>query len=99
MTELFQITLGAGSSITLSSSTVATAVPEPSTMAIASLGSLGMIGYGLRRRKARAPEPQPVNLMARMSHTASLDLPCKLVIFATAACDTAFRASYGSRAF
>ncbi len=28
------------------------AVPEPSTMAIAGLGALGMIGYGLRRRKA-----------------------------------------------
>ncbi len=29
-----------------------TAVPEPSAMAIAGLGALGMIGYGLRRRKA-----------------------------------------------
>jgi len=29
-----------------------TAVPEPSTMAIAGLGALGFIGYGLRRRKA-----------------------------------------------
>jgi len=29
-----------------------TVVPEPSTMAIAGLGALGMIGYGLRRRKA-----------------------------------------------
>jgi len=29
-----------------------TAVPEPSTMAIAGIGALGMIGYGLRRRKA-----------------------------------------------
>jgi len=27
------------------------AVPEPSTLAIAGLGALGMIGYGLRRRK------------------------------------------------
>ncbi len=26
--------------------------PEPSTFAIAGLGALGMIGYGLRRRKA-----------------------------------------------
>jgi len=26
--------------------------PEPSTLAIAGLGALGMIGYGLRRRKA-----------------------------------------------
>jgi len=29
-----------------------TSVPEPSTLAIAGLGALGMIGYGLRRRKA-----------------------------------------------
>jgi hypothetical protein len=28
------------------------AVPEPSTMALAGLGALGLIGYGLRRRKA-----------------------------------------------
>jgi hypothetical protein len=28
------------------------AVPEPSTMALAGLGALGFIGYGLRRRKA-----------------------------------------------
>jgi hypothetical protein len=28
-------------------------VPEPSTMAIAGLGAIGFIGYGLRRRKAR----------------------------------------------
>jgi hypothetical protein len=30
-----------------------TAVPEPSSIAVAGLGALGMIGYGLRRRKAR----------------------------------------------
>jgi len=35
-----------------SGNTTATVVPEPSTMAIAGLGALGMIGYGLRRRKA-----------------------------------------------
>jgi hypothetical protein len=29
-----------------------TAVPEPSTLAIAGLGGLGLIGFGLRRRKA-----------------------------------------------
>jgi hypothetical protein len=29
-----------------------TAVPEPSSLAIAGIGMLGMIGYGLRRRKA-----------------------------------------------
>jgi len=52
MTELYQITLGGNSSITLSGSTSVVPVPEPSTMAIAGLGALGMIGYGLRRRKA-----------------------------------------------
>jgi hypothetical protein len=31
----------------------AVAVPEPSTMAIAGLGAIGFIGYGLRRRKAK----------------------------------------------
>jgi len=32
--------------------TSTTAVPEPSSLAIAGLGALGMIGYGIRRRKA-----------------------------------------------
>jgi PEP-CTERM motif len=31
--------------------TPVTVVPEPSTMAIAGLGALGLIGYGIRRRK------------------------------------------------
>lgn len=36
------------------SATIATRpVPEPSTMALAFLGTLGFVGYGLRRRKAR----------------------------------------------
>jgi len=38
--------------INYSSSTTLSSVPEPSSMAIAGLGALGMIGYGLRRRKA-----------------------------------------------
>jgi hypothetical protein len=33
--------------------TSAVTAPEPSSLAIASLGGLGLIGYGLRRRKAR----------------------------------------------
>lgn len=39
--------------INYSSATTLTSVPvpEPSTMAIAGLGALDMIGYGLRRRK------------------------------------------------
>ena len=47
------LTLKAGDSGNINvngSTTVST--PEPSTMAIAGLGALGMIGYGLRRRKA-----------------------------------------------
>jgi hypothetical protein len=36
----------------VSSGDVLCTVPEPSTMAIAGLGGLGLIGYGLRRRKA-----------------------------------------------
>jgi len=35
-----------------SGDTYTSPVPEPSSMAIAGLGALGMIGYGLRRRKA-----------------------------------------------
>jgi len=31
---------------------IVTTIPEPSSLAIAGLGALGMIGYGLRRRKA-----------------------------------------------
>jgi len=44
---------GAGQiSISSDATTTFAAVPEPSSMAIAGLGALGMIGYGLRRRKA-----------------------------------------------
>jgi len=51
MTEDFQIVLGKGQSFTFSASTVAPN-PEPSSMAIAGIGALGLIGYGLRRRKS-----------------------------------------------
>jgi len=44
-TTSFQGELGTGAEFI-------TSVPEPSTLAIAGLGALGMIGYGLRRRKA-----------------------------------------------
>jgi len=54
------ITAQANTSISTTGDTTATPqvnstaiVPEPSTMAIAGLGALGMIGYGLRRRKAQ----------------------------------------------
>jgi hypothetical protein len=56
LTERYQITLGAGSQINFSSTTLLTKgpsfVPEPSRLAIAGLGALGFIGNGLRRRKA-----------------------------------------------
>jgi len=52
ITEYFAITLSPGSVINFSSSTTLTpAVPEPSSMAIAGLGALGLIGYGIRRRR------------------------------------------------
>jgi len=55
LTQTLAITLGHNDS---ASFTVVTnvfppsAVPEPSSLAIAGLGGLGMIGFGLRRRKA-----------------------------------------------
>jgi len=57
MGEVLQIQLNSfNDKLNYSSSTDLTntpvAVPEPSTMAIAGLGGLGMLGYGLRRRKA-----------------------------------------------
>jgi hypothetical protein len=53
LTEYFAITLSPGSIFNFSSSTTLTrVVPEPSTTALAGLGALGLIGYGLRRRKA-----------------------------------------------
>jgi PEP-CTERM motif len=52
ITEYFKITLNDHASMTLSSSTSVVTAPEPSSMAIAGIGALGMIGYGLRRRKA-----------------------------------------------
>jgi len=53
ITEQLKLTLGAnGGELNFSSNTTLSSVPEPSTMAIAGLGALGMIGYGLRRRKA-----------------------------------------------
>jgi hypothetical protein len=56
MAETIQVQLHTvGDSVNYSSSTqlTQTSTPEPSTMAIAGLGALGMIGYGLRRRKAK----------------------------------------------
>jgi len=56
ITETITIFLGAlNDQLNYSSSTTVTAVaavPEPSSIVLAGLGSLGIIGYGLRRRKA-----------------------------------------------
>ncbi len=57
VTETFAITLSGLSSINFSTSTILIAegiagTPEPSSLAIAGVGALGLIGFGLRRRKA-----------------------------------------------
>jgi len=51
ITEFFDLHLSTGSVFNFSSSTTLTSVPEPSSMAIAGLGALGLIGYGIRRRR------------------------------------------------
>ena len=51
VTEFLKITLGARSAFNFSASTTVSLVPEPSSLAIAGLGMLGMIGYGIRRRR------------------------------------------------
>jgi len=52
MTSVVDVTVGSGTVVNFTSNLVLTPTPEPSSMAIAGLGALGMIGYGLRRRKA-----------------------------------------------
>jgi hypothetical protein len=53
LTQELLVTLGANDSVTITINTAARPVPEPSTLGLAGLGALGLIGYGLRRRKAR----------------------------------------------
>jgi len=53
ITETFAITLGAHESINFSTSSILAPTPEPSTLAITAVCGLGLIGYGLRRRKAK----------------------------------------------
>jgi hypothetical protein len=56
MTLVIQETLTSGAVLTnrTQSQLAVPGVPEPSTMALAALGAMGFVGYGLRRRKARA---------------------------------------------
>lgn len=44
------VAFGTGPETTLETTVIASVVPEPSTLAIAGLGGLGFVGYGLRRR-------------------------------------------------
>jgi PEP-CTERM motif len=53
ITETFKITLGAHGSLNFSTSTTLTSsVPEPSGLLLGAIGIVGVLGYGLRRRKA-----------------------------------------------
>jgi hypothetical protein len=52
LTQVSNIRLTAGGIMNFSAHENLTPVPEPSTMAIAGLGALGLIGYGLLRRRA-----------------------------------------------
>jgi len=51
ITEYLCVTLAGNSSINFGGRTDLTPTPEPSSMAIAGLGALGLIGYGIRRRR------------------------------------------------
>jgi hypothetical protein len=54
LAQLVNISLtGSGDTAQFTATTNLTAIPEPSTMALACLGALGFIGYSLRRRKAQ----------------------------------------------
>jgi hypothetical protein len=51
ITQELVITLGGGDSVNFPITTNVTPTPEPSSMAIAGMGALGLIGYSLRGRK------------------------------------------------
>jgi len=51
MTQFFAIHLRHGAKIGFVTGTSLTLLPEPSSLAIAGLGALGLVGFGLRRRK------------------------------------------------
>jgi len=52
LTQDIKLALAPGKSGQITISSAVNAIPEPSTMALGGLGALGLIGYGLRRRKA-----------------------------------------------
>ena len=52
MVQLLTITLNGEGDTTNYSSSLTLTTPEPSSLVLAGLGGLGLIGYGLRRRKA-----------------------------------------------
>ncbi len=54
ITETFAITLSAGSQINFATNTSLSPVPEPASMTLAAMSAIGLVGYGLRRRNAKA---------------------------------------------
>lgn len=54
ITETFAITLGAGSQINFATNTTLSPVPEPASLTLAAMSAIGLVGYGLRRRKVNA---------------------------------------------
>jgi len=52
MTEYFKVTLGAGGKISFNTTSSLTLMPEPSSLAVAGLGAICLVGYGFRRRKS-----------------------------------------------
>ena len=53
MTEVVTIAINGPGTASFDYSADNTLVPEPSSLTLAVLGVLGLVGYGLRRRKAR----------------------------------------------
>ena len=53
MTEVVTIAFNGPGSVSFDYSADNTLVPEPPSLTLAGLGVLGLVGYGLRRRKAR----------------------------------------------
>jgi len=52
LVETLSLTFGDSGTLNSSTATILTSTPEPSSMVLAGVGVLGLVGYGLRRRKA-----------------------------------------------